>query len=127
MQKIFRYLLSFFFIVAGIWHFVDPSFYYELIPDYLPYPQTLNVLSGFLEVLFGFGILFSTVRKWAATGILLLLIAFIPSHIFFLQIGSCLENGLCVAPWVAWVRLLIIHPLFLLWAWYVGFGLKRKS
>ncbi|MEM9918721.1 MAG: hypothetical protein AAF990_11530, partial [Bacteroidota bacterium] len=56
-------------------------------------------------------------RRWAAFGLIAMLIAFVPSHIHFIQIGSCVEGGLCTPPWVAWLRLLLIHPLLIWWAW----------
>lgn len=67
----------------------------------------------------GFGLLFPKLRDLAAWGIIVLLLLFIPSHVYFIQIGSCVEDGLCVPSWVAWVRLLIIHPLLVLWAYQV--------
>jgi uncharacterized membrane protein len=58
----------------------------------------------------------SLTRKWAAYGIIAMLIAFIPSHIYFIQINSC-AGQLCVPTWLGWARLLLIHPLLLFWAW----------
>jgi hypothetical protein len=45
-----------------------------------------------------------------------MLISFIPAHIYFIQIGSCVEGGMCVSEWIGWARLLIIHPLLIWWA-----------
>ena len=53
-----------------------------------------------------------------------MLIAFIPSHIWFIEIGSCVEGGLCVDEWISWLRLLIIHPVLIYWAYWVGFKYK---
>ena len=47
------YGLGAFFVIAGLNHFRDPGFYLPLIPDYLPFPEVLNVLSGVLEVVLG--------------------------------------------------------------------------
>ena len=52
--------------------------------------------------------------------IIVLLIFFIPSHVYFIKIGSCVPNGLCVNPIIGWLRLVIVHPILILWAWYVG-------
>ncbi|MGY8982552.1 MAG: hypothetical protein ACKVJ9_08955, partial [Cytophagales bacterium] len=59
-------------------------------------------------------------QKIGALGIVILLICFIPSHVYFIQIGSCVTDGLCVAPWMGWLRLIIVHPLLIFWAWNVG-------
>ncbi|WP_299601089.1 MauE/DoxX family redox-associated membrane protein [uncultured Aquimarina sp.] len=119
LKQFFLYLLSGFFFIAGINHFVHPDFYLPLIPEYLGYPEIINYRSGVAEVLLGIGLLFAYTRKVSAYLIIALLIAFIPSHVYFIRIGSCVPDGLCVHEWVAWVRLLIIHPLFMVWAWCV--------
>lgn len=114
-----RNLLAIFFSLAGINHFVMPEFYYPLIPDYLPHRELINLAAGTAEIAAGIGLLIAPLRQWAVWGILALLTVFIPAHIHFIRIGACAENSLCVPLWVAWVRLLLIHPLLMLWAWYV--------
>ncbi len=120
IQKLLTYALGLFFIIAGINHFIQPGFYYPLIPDYLPWPKFINSASGVLEIFLGLGILLPSSRKVSAAGILVLMVLFIPSHVYFIQIGSCVEDGLCVPEWLAWVRLVLIHPLLILWALYVS-------
>lgn len=112
-----RALMIVFYLVAGINHFWHPGFYLPLIPDYLPFKESLNLWSGIAEILLALGMIFSQSRRWAAFGLIAMLIAFVPSHIHFIQIGSCVEGGLCTPPWVAWLRLLLIHPLLMWWAW----------
>ena len=114
------YLQSIFYFVAGVNHFVHPEFYLPLIPKYLPLHEEINVVAGIVEVLFGLGLLFTKSRRLAAYGIMLMLIAFIPSHVFFIDIGGCVEDGLCAPLWVGWVRLVLVHPLLILWAWKAG-------
>ncbi|WP_462251769.1 DoxX family protein [Ekhidna sp.] len=116
-KKISRWIQAAFYIYAGANHFINPEFYYDLIPPYLGNSELINSLSGIVEVLFGIGLMIEKTRKLSAYGIILMLIAFIPSHIYFIQIGSCIENGLCVPQWVGWIRLILIHPLLILWAW----------
>lgn len=118
MKKLLRYLLTLFFIVAGVNHFINPQFYLPLIPPYFPFPEIINLVSGIVEILFGFGLLLEKTRKAAAWGVVILLVAFIPSHVFFIQIGSCISDGLCVPAWVGWVRLVIVHPILLAWAYF---------
>jgi uncharacterized membrane protein len=119
MPKVFRLLLIGFYLVAGINHFINPEFYFGLIPQYLPFPVLINYASGVLEVILGIGVGIPKWRKVSVYGIIILLVLFIPSHVYFIQIGSCVEDGLCVSLWIAWGRLLIIHPLLIYWAWAV--------
>lgn len=116
MRKILHYSLSVFYILAGLNHFIMPDFYNGLVPDYLEFPEMINSLAGIAELVLGFSLLIPSLRKPAAWGIVLMLLAFIPSHIYFIEIGSCVDQGLCVPSWIAWVRLLVIHPLLILWA-----------
>lgn len=118
MRKILLYLQAIFYVFAGFNHFRNPEFYAGLIPPYLPWHTALNTMAGIAEILLGILLLFKPTRFWAACGIVLLLIAFIPVHIYFIQIGSCITDGLCVPQWVGWLRLLVIHPLLLAWAWW---------
>ena len=117
MVKVLRILLVLFYGFAGIYHFVNPEFYFGLIPDYLPFPEFLNYASGALEIIFGIGAIFPQFRKISVYGIIILLIMFIPSHVYFIQQDSCVEGSLCVSPWISWARLLLIHPLLIYWAW----------
>ncbi len=112
-----RWLMIMFYVLAGINHFISPNFYLPLIPPYLPSPIGINIVSGIVEVIFAILLIFKGTQKWAVHGIILMLIAFIPSHVYFIQINSCIEGGLCVASWIGWVRLLIIHPILIFWAW----------
>ena len=116
LKKINLFLLSGFYVFAGTNHFINPEFYYGLIPDYLPYHNAINYISGVAEIVLGIGVLFEKTRTWSSYLLVAMLICFIPAHVYFLQIGSCIETGLCVAEWISWVRLLVIHPLLILWA-----------
>lgn len=117
LKKINLYLLFGFYFAAGLNHFINPEFYYPLIPDYLPFDRAINIASGLIEMALATGLLVPRTRKWASNLIMLMLIAFIPSHIYFIQIGSCVEGGLCVPAWIGWARLLIVHPILIAWAW----------
>ncbi|MCU0419437.1 MAG: hypothetical protein MUC38_07235 [Cyclobacteriaceae bacterium] len=108
-----------FYVVAGINHFWHPHFYYPLIPDYLPGKTTLNIGSGLAEIALGVLLIFPRTRLWACYGIVALLVAFVPAHVHFIQQGSCVAEGLCVPAWVGWVRLVVVHPLLMAWAWWI--------
>ena len=119
LKKLNLFLLSGFYVFAGINHFINPALYYGLIPDYLPFHEAINVISGGAEITLGFGVLYQKTRKWSSYFLIAMLCSFIPVHVYFIQIGSCIQGGLCVAEWVGWVRLLLVHPLLIWWAWSV--------
>ncbi|HHP7241569.1 MAG TPA: hypothetical protein ACFCUD_07840 [Cyclobacteriaceae bacterium] len=118
LNRLSLYLLGIFFILAGFNHFRAPEFYFPLIPPYLPNPYIINIASGFLEIFFGILLFIPATRKIAGYLILAMLIAFIPSHFYFIQVGGCIDDGLCTPIWVAWVRLIVIHPILMMWVYY---------
>ena len=117
MIKFLRVLLIAFYFFAGSYHFINPESYYPLIPDYLPYTELINYSSGFIEIMLAICVSIPKTRLLAVNGIIL--IAFIPSHIYFITEGGCMSDSLCVPVWVAWVRLIFIHLLLIYWAWSV--------
>lgn len=117
-----RWIFIIFMIIAGVNHFVNPDFYLPLIPDYLPHPIEINIVSGILEIVLALMLINPKLRQHAAWGIILLLMLFIPSHVYFIQIGACIPEGLCTPLWVAWFRLIVIHPLLLLWCRSLKWG-----
>lgn len=116
-REISLYLLIIFYFIAGLNHFVMPSFYIPLIPYQQPDPFTLNILAGLAEIALAIGLLFKTIRKYAVYGIIALLAVFIPVHVIFISNGSCFEGYFCIPEWIAQLRLWIIHPLLAYWAW----------
>jgi uncharacterized membrane protein len=119
MKNKMHILLGIFMLVAGANHFVMPAFYLPLIPPYMPFPHVVNALSGALELLIGVGFLWPAYRSMAGFGMLVLMVGFIPAHVHFIVIGSCIADGLCVPAWVGWFRLLIIHPILMGLGWWV--------
>ena len=75
------YLVSLFFILAGLNHFYMEDFYMRIMPAYLPYPKLLIAISGFFELFFGILLLFEKWKRFAKTGLILLLLAVFPANI----------------------------------------------
>lgn len=127
MTALHRYIQAGFYLFAGLNHFINPDFYLDLIPAYLGEPEFINVVAGLAELILGAGLLLKNTRRVAAFGIMAMLLAFIPSHVYFIQLGSCIPDGLCVPEWVGWSRLAIIHPLLIYWAWIVAKSSSNHS
>jgi len=73
--------LSFLFINIGIDHFINPDFYRNIMPAYLPMHTEAIYISGFFEILGGVAILFPKLRSMAGWGLVLLLIVVFPVNI----------------------------------------------
>ena len=70
-----------FFCFAGIMHIIKPDFFKHFIPDFLP-KKLVNYVVGILEFSVGLGLFFLETIKLASLGIIILLIIFLPIHIW---------------------------------------------
>lgn len=117
LKKVGLLILIFGYLYAGVNHFLNPVGYIRIIPHYIPLPKLVNYLSGVFEILFGFLLIFKVTRPFAAIGICLLLIAFLPVHIQMIIDAPFKLGTFTVSPLVAWIRL-ALQPLLILWAWW---------
>ncbi len=107
-----------FYLAAGFNHFRKPALYEGIMPPYLPWHSLLNTIAGAAEIILAAGLIFESTRLYAAYGIILMLLAFIPVHIYFIQMDSYIPGIMRFPKWVGWMRLLVIHPLLIAWAWW---------
>jgi uncharacterized membrane protein len=78
---ILRTLFGIIFCFAGIMHFIKPQFFKHFIPNFLP-KLAVNYIFGGMELLFGIGLFFNSTSRNAAVGIFILLLIFLPIHIW---------------------------------------------
>ncbi len=114
LRKTSIVLIGILFIVAGINHFINPKFYTNITPPYLPAHLTLVFVSGVFEVLGGLGVLSRQLRRAAGWGLIALLIAVSPVHFHMLANSDDYAN---VPYWVLVARLLFQVPL-IAWTWW---------
>lgn len=120
-KKGMLYVMVVFYIFGGYNHFNNPSFYIPLIPPYLSsWAVELNLIAGFFEIGLAVLLIPQQTRKWAGWGIVLMLLAFIPSHIYFIERGNFSLGSITMTPIISWIRLLVFQPLFILWALWVS-------
>ncbi len=116
-KKISLLLLILLYVGAGINHFWHPSFYYSIIPTYLPNPYLINIAAGTAEIVLGVLLIFPSTRKVAVYLIIAMLMAFVPAHIYMIQKGGCMNEDVFIPLWKAWLRL-ALQPVLILWAWW---------
>lgn len=113
MSRIGLYLLALLFIAGGTLHFLRAEPYVRIMPPYLPSPLLLVYLSGVAEIGLGALLLPRQTRRWAAWGLIALLIAVFPANIYMAQNN---QTGSGIPPLLLWLRLPV--QLFLIWwAW----------
>ena len=79
------YLLSVFFMYAGISHFRNPRFFLSITPKWVPAPEIVNIIVGIIEIILGIGLLITSTRSVAAWGMIALLIAVYPANFYHHQ------------------------------------------
>ena len=113
MKKLSLFVMSVFYMGAGVNHFWHSEFYLRIMPPWLPWHNELVIISGVCEVGFGMLLLFSSTRKLAAWGIVLLLIAIFPANI---QMMLNYYNQSNPKLWITILRL-PLQIILILWAY----------
>jgi uncharacterized membrane protein len=120
-RNIFFVALILFYLFAGANHFINPSFYLPIIPPYLlEWSNEVNILSGVVDVLLALLLIPKSTRIKAGIGIIIMLLAFIPSHIYFIQKGEFMIGSVIFNPLKSSIRLFIGQPLLILWAYWAS-------
>lgn len=78
---VLKIIFGAFFMFAGIMHIVKPKIFKHFIPDVFP-KKLVNYSVGIIEFALGIGLFFSQTISKAAIGILILMILFLPIHIW---------------------------------------------
>lgn len=104
VQRIMRWLLTGFFVVAGANHFVYPDAYRAMMPGALPEPELLVLISGVAEIAGGLGLTLPATRRLAAWGLIALLIAVFPANIN-MAIHRIPLGSRRLPDWALWGRL----------------------
>ena len=114
--KILQVLLALFLAYAGIQHFLKPAFYEPFVPAFMPAKTVIVYASGVVELLLGILLLVPKYTKLAATGIIILMLVFLPIHVWdvFSETPAIGSHG------AALIRL-PVQFLFIAWA----YGIRR--
>lgn len=114
-MKLLRYALSIFMVFAGLMHFINPDFYLQMMPPWLPAHGFLVALSGIIEIALGLVILRDRWVYLGSIGVILLLLAVYPANIFMAMNAQLFPD---MPAWMLWARL-PFQFLFLAWAWSI--------
>lgn len=113
LKSIFAYLFALILIGAGIMHFVAPTFYFAMIPAVFP-PLATVYVSGVVEILLGVGLLLPRYKSLAAFGTLVLMVLFLPVHVWdFMKDAPAIGSHL-----IAGIRI-VIQFVLIFWAWRI--------
>ncbi len=101
-------LFSLLMLLGAINHVVSPDFYAPLVPAPIPL-WFANAASAVVEAALGVMLLVPKTRRWGAMGFVLLMLAFVPIHIW-----DALKEQPAVGSHTAAAIRLVVQGLFLL-------------
>ncbi|MDE0536287.1 DoxX family protein [Tenacibaculum sp. L6] len=78
---VLRIIFGIFFAFAGVMHIVKPKIFNRFIPNFLP-KLIINYIAGLLELAIGIGLLINQTTKQAALAMFVLMLLFLPIHIW---------------------------------------------
>jgi uncharacterized membrane protein len=108
-------LLAALMTFAGVMHFVTPGVFIRIVPRWLPAPAALVAISGTCEILGGMGLLVPVTRRWAAWGLVALLVAVFPANVN-MAVNRLPFGRYPVPAWALWLRL-PLQAVLIAWAW----------
>ena len=121
LKRPLLYLMGPLYVVAGLLQFVVPELYVQIVPPVFPAALALVYLSGLAEVAVGIGLLLPRTRRYAAWGLVALLVAIFPANVYMATSGVVVEGmpgGGDPSALVRWGRL-PLQGVLILWAlWY---------
>jgi uncharacterized membrane protein len=113
------------FIFIGITHFLMPGKYLEMMPPFIPSPLAMVYISGFFEILGGIGLVVPWTKRWAAFGLIALLLAVFPANIYValnnVQLGGFMSQSV-----YQWLRLPLQFAL-IGWVFFVSKTNKKEQ
>ena len=89
-------------IVAGAYHFINPTFYYAIIPEWMP-RAAANLAGGAAEILIGLAILFPATRTYGLYAAAALMVLFLPIHV----VDLLRDRPVIGSKAIAWGRLFL--------------------
>ncbi len=122
-RSVLLVLAALLFVAAGVNHFLNPTFYLQIIPPIFPAPAALMIISGACEIAGGVGLLIRRLRRAAGWGLIALLIAVFPANIYMVFMPH-LPAGMDVPVWALWLRL-PLQAVFIGWVWLVAIRHRR--
>jgi uncharacterized membrane protein len=111
-----RWLLTVGMVGAGLNHFIAADTYVAMMPSALPAHRALVYLSGLAEIAGGLGLILPATRRWAAWGLIALLVAVFPANVN-MAINHLPLGERVVPTWALWARL-PLQLVLIAWAWW---------
>ncbi|MBD1371434.1 DoxX family protein [Hazenella sp. IB182357] len=112
-------LFSFFFFLAGVFHFIEVQGFANMIPDFIPFRVELVYMTGIIEFILAVFLLIPKTRETTGMITAIYLILIFPANIYAAVKGIPAPGQEEANQTLLWVRLLF-QPLMIWWVWAVS-------
>lgn len=126
VKRIISLFFALIFLISGVFHFLKPNIFLEIMPPWLPMKEALIFISGLLELTAAFLLFSKKFRSLGAGFALFLLISFFPVHIQHVIDGGSQTPHFQFGPLISWIRL-IFQVIFLYCLWIILNSGKTQS
>jgi uncharacterized membrane protein len=113
-----RLLLALFYGAAGVLHLVTPAGFVAIVPSLVPWPATVVLVTGLIEIVAAIALLVHRTRRLAGWTLAAYAIAVFPANVHHALAGIAVA-GLPTSWWYHGPRL-ALQPLLVWWALRAG-------
>ena len=128
LRTVLRVLLAAVLLGAGVMHFVDPWFFVQIMPPYLPWHWELVYVSGAIEIVLGLMLLVPATSRVAACGAIALFVAVFPANVHMAMANVQFDPPPAAGqptPTAAWLRL-PLQLVLIAWAWWLTRDVRSR-
>ncbi|WP_273833017.1 DoxX family protein [Guptibacillus sedimenti] len=123
IRRIALVLFAFFFIFAGIAHFIQGEGFASMIPEWVPFRLGMIYVTGIMEIVLAILLLIPSTRKQARFWTAVYLVVIFPANIYAAIAGIPAPGQEEANELLLWIRLLF-QPLLI---WWVLWAAKQKN
>lgn len=121
IKTVFKLVFALIFVSAGVLHFVHSEIFVKIMPPVFPFPLFLVYLSGLFEIVLGIMLLIPEYTRYAALGLIALLIAVFPANIYMALNPQLFPD---INPTLLYLRLPLQFVL-IAWAYWFTTGTQK--
>jgi uncharacterized membrane protein len=118
LRRAMRWLLAAFYFAAGLLHLSRPEGFLPIVPDWVPAPLTVVMVTGLAEIAGAIGLMIPRLRPAAGIGLALYAACVFPANIKHALEGVAV-TGLPSSWWYHAPRL-ALQPVLVWWALEAG-------
>jgi uncharacterized membrane protein len=122
-KRLSRFALALFYGAAGVLHLYAPERFLPIMPDIVPYPIAVILITGFCELAGAFGLLVPRLRRFAGLMLALYALCVFPANIKHAIDGIVLPG--LPSGWLYHGPRLAAQPLLIFWTLWMTSWLRN--